>query len=74
MLQTTPGQLLLGRDMFPDIYFRPRYKEMWLSKQKIINNNNNKRENEKWLQHDYEVGHYAYIIRDGNYRKLEGEN
>ena len=25
------------------------------------------------MQHDYEVGHYAYIIRVRNYHNLEGE-
>ena len=46
---------------------------MWINKKKLINYNN-KRENENWVQHNYEVGHYAYILRDGNYHKLEGEN
>ena len=45
---------------------------MWLRKHKLINNNN-KRENEKRVQYDYEVGHYAYILRDRNYCKLKGE-
>ena len=39
---------------------------------KIINDNNN-RENAKRVQYDYEVSHYTYILRDGNYRKLEGD-
>ena len=46
---------------------------MKLTKKKLINNNN-KSENTKRVQYDYDVGHYTYIIRDGNYRKLEGEN
>ena len=45
---------------------------MQIRKQQIINYNNN-RENVNRVQHDYEVAHYAYILRDGNYRKLEGE-
>ena len=56
--------------MLLDITSRPNYKEMWLSKQEPINYNN-KRENKKRVQRDYEVGHYAYILRDGNYHKLE---
>ena len=45
---------------------------MCLRKQKPINYNN-KRENANQVQHDYEVGHYAYNLRDGNYDKLEGD-
>ena len=45
---------------------------MWQRKQKLINNNNNC-ENTKRVEYDYAVGHYAYILRDKNYRKLEGE-
>ena len=25
------------------------------------------------MQHKYDVGHYMYILREGNYHKLEGE-
>ena len=45
-LQDTPGQLVFGCNMLTYINFQPNYKEVWLRKQKIINNNN-KRENEK---------------------------
>ena len=57
--------------MLLDANLQLNYKEMWLSKQKLINYNN-KRENEKWAQYDYEVDHYAYIRRDVNYCKWEG--
>ena len=40
--------------MLLDIYFQPNYKDMWLRKQTIINYNN-KRENKKRVQHNYEV-------------------
>ena len=36
-------------------------------------NYNNKYEKEKRVEYDYEIGHYAYIISKGNYRKLEEE-
>ena len=58
--------------MLLDINFQQNYKEMWLRKQKLINYNN-KRENEKRVEYDCKVGHYGYILRDGNYRKLEGD-
>ena len=45
---------------------------MWLRKKTFIHYNN-KRENEKQVKQDYEAGNYAYILRVGNYRKLEGE-
>ena len=71
-LQANPGKLLFGCDIIIDINFQPNYKEMWLRKQKIINYNN-KRENAKRVEYDYEIVRYAYILRDGNYRKLEGD-
>ena len=63
---------MLRLTSFPDIHFEPNYKEMWLRNQNIISYNN-KRENAKQVEYDYAVGHYAYILRDKNYRKLEGE-
>jgi hypothetical protein len=71
-LQATPGQLVFGRDMLLDIDFQPNWAKMWQRKQNIINYNN-KRENSRRVSHDYEVGQYAYILRDGIYRKLEGD-
>ena len=58
MLQATTGQLVFGQYMLLDIKSKLNYKEMQLRKQKIINNNN-KRENEKRVQYEYVVGHYA---------------
>ena len=52
-----------------DINFQPNYKEMWLRKQKHIRYNN-KYKNTKRVQYNYEISHYAYILRDGNLRKL----
>ena len=71
-LQATPGQLVFGRNMLLDINFRPNYKEIWLMKKTNINYNN-KCENAKRVQYDYEIVHHTYILRNGNYRKLEGE-
>jgi hypothetical protein len=68
----TPGQLVFGRDMLLDIAFEPNYQNTWAKKQKRINYDN-ARENSKRVAHDYKVGDYAYILRDGNYRKLEGD-
>ena len=71
-LNATPGQLIFGRDMLLDLKFDPNYKQMWSQKQKRILYNN-ARENSKRISHDYKVGKYAYILKDGQYRKLEGD-
>ena len=72
-LNATPaGQLVFGRDMLLDITYVPNYQNTWQRKQKRINYDNI-RENSKRVSHDYKVGEYAYILRDGNYHKLEGD-
>ena len=71
-LNATPGQLVFGRDMLLDITYVPNYQNTWQRKQKRINYDNI-RENSKRVSHDYKVGEHAYILRDGNYRKLEGD-
>jgi hypothetical protein len=71
-LNATPGQLVFGRDMLLDLKFEPNYEEMWAKKQKRINYDNI-RENSKRASHDYKVDEYAYIVKDGQYRKLEGD-
>ena len=71
-LNATPGQLVFGRDMLLDLKFEPNYHQMWAQKQKRINYDN-VRENSKRASYDYKVDGYAYIVRDGQYRKLEGD-
>jgi transposase InsO family protein len=71
-LNATPGQLIFGRDMLLDLKFEPNYKQMWAHKQKRITYDN-VRENSKRISHDYKVDEYAYILKDGQYRKLEGD-
>jgi hypothetical protein len=71
-LKGTPGQLVFGRDMLLDIKFHPDYKQVWVDKQNRINLDN-ARENSKRVSHDYAIGDYAYIVKDGVYRKLEGD-
>jgi hypothetical protein len=71
-LQATPGQLVFGRDMLLNIGFEPNYEQVWERKQRRINYDN-VRENAKRFNHTYSVGDYAYVLRDGNYRKLEGD-
>ena len=71
-LKGTPGQLVFGRDMLLDLKYEPNYQQVWADKQRRINYDNI-RENSKRTQYDYKVGGYAYVLRDGNYRKLEGD-
>ena len=71
-MNVTPGQLVFGRDMLLDLKFEPNYEKMWAQKQKRINYDNI-RENSKRASHDYKVAEYAYVLRDGQYRKLEGD-
>ena len=70
-LNATPGQLVFGRDMLLDISYTHDYQATWQRKQRQIINDNI-RENSKRIKHDYKVGDRAYIIKDGNYRKLTG--
>lgn len=70
-LKATPGQLVFGRDMLLDLKLEPNYNEMWAQKQKHINYDN-VIENSKRASHDYKVDGHVYIIRDGQYHKLEG--
>ena len=70
-LQETPGKLVFGRDMLLNISFSPDYKSIWKNKQKRINYDN-ARENSKRAPHVYKTGDYAYILKDGVYRKLKG--
>ena len=72
-LNATPGQLIFGRDMLLDLKFDPNYKQMWAHKQKRISYDN-VRENSKRISHDYMVGEYVYILKDGQYCNLEGDN
>ena len=71
-LNATPGQLVFGRDMLLDLKFEPNYEQMWAKKQKRIKYDNI-RENSKRVAHDYKVDDYVYIMKDGQYRKLEGD-
>ena len=71
-LKATPGQLVFGRDMLLDLKFEPNYEQTWAQKQQSTNYDNI-RENSKRVTHDYKVGDYVYVLRDGNYRKLEGD-
>ena len=58
--------------MLLNIGFEPNYEQVWAQKQRRINYDN-VGENAKRVNHTYSVGDYAYVLRDGIYRKLEGD-
>jgi hypothetical protein len=68
-LQSTPGQLVFGRDMIFNIQHIANWEFIKQRKQKIINLNNNK-ENSKRVQHVYQVGDKVLLHR-GTENKYE---
>ena len=64
-LQATPCQLVFGRDMLLNIGFEPNYEQVWARKQRRINYDN--------VCENAKLGDYAYVLRDGIYRKLDGD-
>ena len=68
-LQSTPGQLVFGRDMIFNIQHTANWEYIKQRKQKIINLNN-KRENAKRQQHVYRVGDKVLLNR-GTENKYE---
>ena len=68
-LQSTPGQLVFGRDMIFNIQHLANWEFIKQRKQKIINLNN-KKENAKRVQHVYQVGDKVLLHR-GTENKYE---
>jgi transposase InsO family protein len=68
-LQTTPGQLVFGRDMIFNIFHTANWEYIKQRKQKIINLNN-MRENSKRIPHVYQKGDQV-LLRRGTENKYE---
>ena len=68
-LQTTPGQLVFGRDMIFNIFHTANWEYIKQRKQQIINLNN-KRENSKRIPHVYQIGDLV-LLRRGTENKYE---
>ena len=68
-LKATPGQLVFGRDLIFNTKFIADWKEIRQRKQRTIQYNN-KRENNKRIQHKYNVGDKV-LMRNKLARKLE---
>ena len=71
-LKATPGQLVFGRDMILNIKHVADWEAIKQRKQKLINQNN-KRENNKRIQHKYRVGDKV-LMTNKKARKLETPN
>jgi hypothetical protein len=68
-LKATPGQLVFGRDLIFNTKFIADWEEIRQRKQRTIQYNN-KRENNKRIQHKYKVGDQV-LMRNKLARKLE---
>ena len=66
-LQSTPGQLVFGRDMIFDIAHVADWQYIKQRKQTLINKNN-KRENDKRIDYDYAVGETIVKIKAGTHK------
>ena len=65
--QTTPTQLVFGRDMI----FNIKWKTMALKRQQKVDVAN-KRGNAKCIDYDHKVGQKAYVVITDIHRKLHG--
>jgi transposase InsO family protein len=68
-LQSTPGQLVFGRDMILNIKHEANWEFIRARKQKIIHRNN-KAENDKRIPHTYSVGDKV-LLKRGTENKYE---
>jgi hypothetical protein len=68
-LQSTPCQLVFGRDMIHNIAFRANWDLIQKRKQEIINKSN-KKENKSRIPYKYKVGDKVLLKTPGILRKL----
>ena len=66
---STPAQLVFGRDMMFNIQTLVNWKELSLRKQKLVDKTN-LRENKNRVDFDFQVGNKVYIKKDGVIHKL----
>jgi sporulation protein YlmC with PRC-barrel domain len=67
-LQTTPYQLVFGRDMIHNIVFRANWDRIQKIKQDIINKSNQK-ENKSQIPYEYKVGDQVLLETPRSLRK-----
>jgi transposase InsO family protein len=66
-LQSTPGQLVFGRDMIFNIKHTANWEYIKQRKQQIIEKNN-KRENAKRIKHTYKVGDKVFLSKETEFK------
>jgi hypothetical protein len=70
-LQTTPCQLVFGRDMIHNIAFRANWDQIQKRKKEIINKSNQKEnKNNRQIPYEYKVGDQVLLETPGILRKL----
>ena len=67
---STPGQLVFGRDMMFNIKSLINWKLLASRKQHLVDKAN-LRENTKRIDYDYQIGQKVFIKNDGIHRKLD---
>ena len=67
---STPAQIVFGRDMLFNLKSLINWKELSIKKQALVDKAN-LRENIKRVDYDYQIDDKVYVIKDGIYRKLE---
>ena len=67
---TTPAQLVFGRDMLFNLKALINWKELSIKKQKLVDKAN-LRENRNRIDYDYTIGQENYIKNDGVQRKMD---
>jgi hypothetical protein len=70
VLKASPGAAIFGRDMLFDIPLIADWKKVGEHKQ-LLTDHNTARENEGWIDYDYQVGQKVLKRNDGILRKAE---
>ena len=67
---STPAQIVFGRDMLFNLKSLINWKELSMKKQALVDKAN-LRENNTRVDYDYQIDDKVYVVKDGIYRKLE---
>jgi len=72
VLKAFPGAAIFGRDMLFDIPFIADWKK-FEEHRKLLTDRNTARENEGWIDYNYQVGQKVLVRNDGILRKAESK-
>jgi hypothetical protein len=70
VLNASPGAAIFGRDMLFDIPSIADWKKIGEHRQ-LLTDRNTARENEGWVDYDYQVGQKVLVRNNGILRKAE---